>query len=117
MSNVVQIKRKNEQIILSDGVARPMALTLNSLVLLEEKYGTVDAAFAALEKGKISDIRFILYTAMCDQFDSPEQVGALIDIKDMEKIADALGRVANEDMPTEEEVAAGSKATVVAYPN
>jgi len=105
MSNVTSIKRKDVTVVLSDGKERPMKFTLNSMAILEEKYGTVDEAFKQLEAGKITAVRDVLYSAMLDDFNSAKEVGSLINIEDIDKISDALNSTISTDMPSDDDVA------------
>lgn len=101
MSNLRDVKPRVKTITLNDGVAREVKFTLNAMAELEDKYGSIDAAFKALDAGSIKAARFILWAGLLHTEENltEQQVGNLIDIdclnNVMESMADALG----EDMP------------------
>ena len=105
MANLNNARAKITHITLSDGVEREIRFTLNAMAEMEDRYGSVDAAFEALEKGSIKAVRFILYAGLLanDEGLTEQQVGNLIDIQCMEdrmaKVNDAL----TDDMPPKEE--------------
>ncbi len=80
--NAKLVKPKAIKIILSDGVERELKFTLNALAELEDKYGTVDGAFEAMDKGSIKAVRFILWAGLAhgDFNLTEQQVGDLIDL-------------------------------------
>lgn len=101
MSNIKDVKPRVKTITLNDGVEREVRFTLNAMAELEERYGSVDAAFEALDNGSIKAARVVLWAGLMEA--NPEltekQVGSLIDVQlmndIMKNISDALG----EDMP------------------
>lgn len=103
MSNVNDVRPKVTHITLSDGVEREIKFTLNAMAEMEERYGSVEAAFEALDKGSIKASRFVLWTGLMHTGLTEEQVGELIDIQCikgiMEKVSDAL----SNDLPPEGE--------------
>ena len=104
MSNVRDVKPRVKTITLNDGVEREIRFTLNAMAELEDRYGTVDAAFSALDAGSIKAARCILWAGMLDTTDEPlteQQVGKLIDIACMNHIMEDLGSALGEDMPDE----------------
>lgn len=104
MSNVREIKPRIKSITLSDGVERQIKFDLNAMAELEDKYGSVEAAFAALEKNSIKAIRSVLWAGLLhsDPTLTEQQVGALIDLDSMGDIMEQLGESLNESMPTDE---------------
>ena len=52
MSNIKDAKSKSTPITLCDGVERELRFTLNALAELEERYGTVEDAFKALNAAR-----------------------------------------------------------------
>lgn len=105
MSNVVEIKPRKSTITLSDGVEREVKLDLNAMAELEDKYGSVEAAFQALENNSVKAIRFVLWAALLhnDENLTEQQVGRLIDLQNMGTIMDSLGKAFTNDMPSEDE--------------
>lgn len=105
MANLKDVKSKNNTIKLLDGVERVIKFDLNAMAELEDKYGSVEAAFEALEKNSIKALRFILWAGLVHEDESltERQVGSLIDMKYMQDIMDNLGEALESDMPSEEE--------------
>ena len=123
MSNLRDVKPQIKTITLNDGVEREIRFTLNALAELEERYGSVDAAFAALDNNSIKALRCVLWAALQYSDDSltERQVGNLIDLGCARDIMDTLGEALSEAMP-DESADASSNVTaepqkVVAYPN
>lgn len=107
MANLTDIKRKATKITLLDGVERTLRFTLNALAELESEYGSVDDAFAQLEKGSVVALRFILWAGLVheDENLTVKQVGNLIDLDYMKDLTDKLGEALSSDMPQEPQVA------------
>lgn len=101
MSNVKDIQNKPIKITLTDGVERTIRFTLNAMAELEDKYGTVDAAFEQLDKGSIKAVRFILWAGLIheDPDLTEQQVGNLIDIQYMQSLMTSIGTAFDADMP------------------
>ncbi len=101
MSNLKDVKSKGTPITLCDGVERELKFTLNALAELEDRYGSVDEAFKALDKGSIKAVRCVLWAGLMhtDENLTEKQVGNLIDTKCMEDIMAQLGAALNSDMP------------------
>lgn len=114
MTSLEQVRRKPIAVDLGDGVEREIKFTLNTMADLEEKYGTIDAAFEELEKGSIKSIRFFLWAALQHE-DKPlteKQVGAIIDVQSLGKLMKAIEEATKQDMPQEED-----KASIATDPN
>ena len=109
MANVNDVKDKITKITLKDGVEREIRFTLNALAELEDKYGSVDAAFEALDNGSIKAVRFILWAGLID--DDPSltelQVGSLIDTQYIQELMGTLGDAFQADLPQADEEASG----------
>ena len=101
MSNVRDAKPRVKTITLRDGVAREIRFTLNAMADLEDQYGSVDAAFKAMESGSIKATRFVLWKGLQDGDENltEMQVGKLIDIQLMNEIMEGLNEAFGEDMP------------------
>jgi len=101
MSNLRDAKPRVKTITLNDGVEREIRFTLNAMAEMEDRYGSVDAAFKALDSGSIKAARFILWAGLLDGDPSltEQQVGSLIDIGLMNNIMEDLGQALNEDLP------------------
>lgn len=101
MSNLHEVKPRVKTITLNDGVEREIRFTLNAMAEMEDKYGSVDAAFAELDKGSIKAARFILWAGLLhtDESLTERQVGNLIDLGSLNKIMEDMAEAMSEDMP------------------
>ena len=61
MSNVSAVKNTKRTVDLGDGVEREVILSLNAMADLEEKYGSIEAAFAKVQEGSVAAIRYLLW--------------------------------------------------------
>lgn len=104
MSNLKDVKSSGTPITLNDGVERELKFTLNALAEMEDRYGSVDAAFKELDKGSIKAVRFVLWAGLMHTDDNltERQVGNLIDTKCMEDIMTQLGVAFKNDVPADE---------------
>lgn len=107
MANLKDVKSKPVKITLTDGKERTLRFTLNAMAELEERYGSVEAAFEALDKGSIKAVRFILWAGLMHEDESltEQQVGNLIDIQYMQQLMETVGAAFDNDMPAQEEPA------------
>lgn len=101
MSNLHLVKNKAVKITLNDGIERKIKFTLNALAELEDKFGSVQAAFDKLEKeNSMKALRTILWSGFLHE--SPniteQQVGNLIDIAYMQELVESLGAAFESDM-------------------
>lgn len=100
MANVDLVKRKPVTIVLSDGKERHLKYTLNALVEIEDKYGTVDAGFELLDKGSIKAARFILWAGLIHE--DPDlteiEVGSLMDMAYMQELMQTMGNAMKSDV-------------------
>ena len=83
MAYVADVKNRVVKITLNDGKERTIRFTLNALAELEDKFGSVQAAFDKLEKEKsMKALRTILWAGLLHE--SPDitehEVGDLIDL-------------------------------------
>lgn len=103
MANVNKVKRS--PVFISLDKDRQLKYTLNAFAEMEERYGSVDEAVKAMEKGSIKAIRFMLWAGLIheDKSLTEEQVGDLIDIADMQEIADKMNLTMSGDLPQREE--------------
>lgn len=109
MSNVRDVKPRVKTITLKDGVEREICFTLNALAELEDKYGSVDAAFKKLDEGSIKATRFVLWAGFLhleDESLTEQRVGNLIDLDLMQEIMETMSSALGEDMPQQNNEAA-----------
>lgn len=100
--NVQDIKSKTVPLVLQDGKERHLRFTLNALADLEEKYGSIEAAFKKVEdESSVSALRFILWAGLSweDPNLTEHEVGNLIDIAYMQDMISTLGTALSGDMP------------------
>lgn len=103
MSNVREIKPRIKSITLNDGIERSIKFDLNAMAELEEKYGSVEAAFTALENNSIKAIRSVLWAGLlhADPTLTEQQVGSLIDLESIGDIMEQLGESISDSMPAD----------------
>ena len=109
MSDIKAVRPVKHTIDLGDGVEREICFTLNAMADLEEKFGTVEAAFEKMEQNNISAIRFLLW-CLLNTDDTEElterQVGNLIDLSNLNELMDSVMDYLEEAMPAMNELAA-----------
>jgi|WetSurMetagenome_2_1015567.scaffolds.fasta_scaffold811549_1 hypothetical protein len=100
MANLNKVQHKPVKITLNDGVEREINFTLNAMAFLEERYGSVDEAFALLDKHSIKALRCILWAGLHKT--SPdlteEQVGDLIDTVYLQDLMESMGMALKYDV-------------------
>lgn len=106
MSNITEVKGKVIKLTLNDGIERSLKYTLNSLAELEDRFGTVQAAFDKLEKeNSMKALRCILWAGFLHE--SPDlselEVGNLIDIEYMQELTSSLNQALDQDVGTAED--------------
>lgn len=105
MAKLNEVKAKDVKLTLSDGVERTVKFDLNALAELEDRYGTVDAAFEALDSNSIKAVRFVLWAGLVheDSELTEQKVGSLIDIKYLQELMGTLGEAMASDLPSDEQ--------------
>lgn len=101
MSNLRDAKPKVITITLNDGVERELRFTLNAMAELEDRYGTIQAAFDALDNNSIKAIRCVLWAGLlhADEALSEQQVGALLDMRNLGPVVASLADALSADQP------------------
>lgn len=105
MSNLREAKPRVKTITLKDGVEREIRFTLNAMAEMEDRYGSVDAAFAKLDEGSIKAARFILWAGFLHLEDdslTERRVGNLIDLELLNEIMESMAEAMGEDMPKQD---------------
>lgn len=99
MANIASVRRKPIQIELDK--VRNIKFTLDAFAELEDKYGTVEEAFDALQKGKFRDIIFFLAAGLVHEDESltAKVVGKLIDYRDLPVIMQSVNEALSQDSP------------------
>ena len=105
MANVNDVRDKDVTLVLNDGVERTLKYDLNAMAELEDRYGSVDAAFEMLDKNSIKAVRFILWAGLihAEPELTEQQVGSLIDVKYLRNLSTKLEEAFSNDMPQAEE--------------
>ena len=102
MSNLRDAKPRVKTITLKDGVEREVCFTLNAMAEMEDRYGSVDAAFKKLDEGSIKAARFILWAGFLhleDESLTEKRVGNLIDLDLLNDIMETMASAMGDDMP------------------
>ena len=102
--NVKDVKSKSVPLILMDGKERHLRFTLNALAELEDKYGSVEAAFNKVEQdNSVAALRFVLWAGLSWEDDelTERTVGNLIDLNYMHEMIEKLGKALDSDMPVD----------------
>lgn len=104
--NVRSVRRAPVTIRLSDGEERRIRFTMNTFAALEEEYGSIDAAIEKMESGSMLAIRKTLYLGLKAEGGvlTEEEVGDLIEIRDLEDIMKQLTAAMGIDLPEESQV-------------
>lgn len=108
MSNLSEVKNKTVKITLNDGVEREVKFTLNALAELEDKFGSVQAAFEKLEKeNSMKALRTILWAGFLhsDPTITEQTVGNLIDLAYMQELVASLNTAFEDQMVIEDKPA------------
>ncbi len=113
-----KIRKAPVKITLGDK-ERSLRFTLNSFADIEDHFGSIDAGLSAMEKGSMKAIRFFLWTGFTheDPALTEEQVGALIDIQELEQLTECLSEALESDLPEPEEAKKDNNGLVGESPN
>lgn len=123
MANVSDVKPKKRFVDLGDGVEREVVFSLNAMAELEEKYGSIDAAFNKVKGGSIAAVRFLLWTIMHDSDETltEYQVGSMIRLDNLGEIMESLMTALEDQMPEgvaiEDDPNAETPTKVIKLPN
>jgi hypothetical protein len=82
---------------------RHLAFDLNAFCELEERFGTIQAAFDALQKGSVKTIRSMLYVGLLHEDESitEKYVGSLVSISNIQEIAKKIAEAITANLPQE----------------
>lgn len=123
MANVSDVKPKKRFVDLGDGVEREVVFSLNAMAELEEKYGSIDAAFNKVKSGSIAAVRFLLWTIMHDNDETltERQVGSMIRLDNINEVMETLMTALEDQMPegmsVEDDPNAETPTKVIKIPN
>lgn len=101
MSNLADVRVKPVKITLDK--ERSLLFDLNAFAAVEEVYESVDKAFEDLEKGKIKALRTLLWAGLLheDENLTLKDVGRIVTLADMDKIAPAINEALQAALPKE----------------
>lgn len=100
MANITDI-RQSERVMIMLDKERELKYTLDSFGELEDKYGSVDVAFEALENQKVRDVAYFIWVGLTheDEEITPKQVARLIPIGKMGVMMELITKAISTDMP------------------
>ena len=113
MSDVRAVKTVKHTIDLGDGVEREVTFSLNAMANLEEKFGSIDAAFEKIQNNSIAAIRYLLWCILDndEQEISEREVGRLIKLENLDELMSTVMDYFEEAMPTVQDLAAKNPET------
>ena len=105
MSNLKDVKPTTNTVVLRDGKQRTIRYDLNAMAEMEDRYGSVDKAFEALDSNSIKAVRFMLWAGLIheDPDLTEKQVGGLIDMQYLGDLMQRLGVALDSDLPVQQE--------------
>ncbi len=83
---------------------RLLLYDLNSFSELEEVYGSMDAAFKAMQTGSMKAARTLLWAGLLHEDESItiKQVGAMVTMQNLEAVMDTISKALLDAMPSGE---------------
>ena len=115
--NAKDVRTKKVQIHLDK--PRTIKFDLNAFCELEEAYGTMDKAMAAMKDGSVKAVRAVLWAGLIHE--DPEltiqQVGSLIDFHSLNNVVKQLGIALEDALPEEADNPNGTEDEAVSSGN
>ena len=104
MANLEKVREKNVTITLTDGKEYRLRFTLNALAELEDRYGSVEAAFEQLDKGSFKAIRCLLWAGVLHEHPDMTETenGNLMDIESMQDLVEGITQAVETQLPEED---------------
>ena len=83
---------------------RALKYDLNAFAEIEEVYGSMQQAFAAMQSGSMKAARTLLWAGLLheDEKLTPRNVGALVTLDNMNSVMDAISEALLEAMPEDD---------------
>lgn len=102
-SNLGSVRAKKSYIELG-GTEYELKYDLNAFAEIEEEYGSITELLEKMEKGSAKAIRAMVWAGLLCNENSPTQreVGSLINMNDMEKIAASIQRALVDSLPSDD---------------
>jgi hypothetical protein len=109
MSNLNKVKKP--EIVLDLDKPRKLKYTLNSFAEMEERYGTVDKALELVQSNNMRAIIFMLWAGLMweDEELTEKQVGNLIEIDQLQDVAEKMSKAVGGDLPAPVAKVAGAE--------
>jgi hypothetical protein len=84
---------------------RTLKYDLNAFAELEEIYGSMDQAFAAMRSGSMKAARSLLWAGLLHEDNNltPRKVGAMVTLDNMEPVMDAISSALLDAMPANDD--------------
>jgi hypothetical protein len=91
---------------------RCLKFDLNAFAELEEKFGSMDAAFQAMQKGSLKAARTLLWAGLLheDETLTERKVGGMVTLSNLSGIMDSITSALTAAMPDTDGETAGSAA-------
>lgn len=123
MANAADVRNPKPVMVTLGDKERRLKFDMNAFIELENRYGTLQEAFASLQKGRIADVRTILWAGLIheevvlDELGepisyniTPYQVGSWVkNPQEMQHFAEALTQALKSDMPEEKNLVKDAK--------
>lgn len=95
---------KNKGITIKLDKQRHLLFDLNAFCELEEKFGNIQNAFEALDKGSMKGIRALLYAALAYEDDilTEKQVGQFITMENIGEVSNKISEALGNSIPETE---------------
>ena len=83
---------------------RTLKFDLNAFSELEEKYGSMEKAFNAMQGGSMKAARTLLWAGLLHEDDklTERQVGGMVTLDNLETVMDSISKALMEAMPQDE---------------
>lgn len=83
---------------------RTLKFDLNAFSELEEKYGSMEKAFNAMQGGSMKAARTLLWAGLLHEDDklTERHVGGMVTLENLETVMDSISKALMEAMPQEE---------------
>ena len=100
MSKAADVRGRRAIVVQLDKT-RTLRYDLNAFIALEEEFGDIDATLAQFEKGSMKALRALLWAGLLheDENLTPQQVGSLVLMADIEATSKAMMEAVEHDMP------------------
>lgn len=111
MANVKEVRQPSPTLELG-GKVRTFAYDLNAFAEMEEKYGSIEKGLAAMDKGSMIAMRFMIYLGLKheDPNLTEEEVGNLVTMETLPEISEAMAAAIKVNLPQKQHKSTKSRA-------